>query len=144
MTHIPQKPPIRPRVIIADDNKAIRDIVVQLLGLGFEIVGVADNGNEIIDLAKRLRPDIGVFDISMPGKSGIEAAEEIRTLDLDMRIVFLTVHEDPEFVRRAMEIGASGYVAKRKLAKELTVALKEVRLGQTFISPCCSSPEYQY
>ena len=74
----------------------------------------------------------------MPGKTGIEAAEELLSNGSKIQIVFLTVHEDPEFVRRAFDMGASAFVAKRKMAKELTLALRTVALGQNFVSPCCS------
>lgn len=128
----------RTRVVVADDNQAIRDLVVQILETEFDVVGVASNGDEAVELARKFLPEIGVLDITMPGKTGIEAAEELLSNGSKIQIVFLTVHEDPEFVRRALEIGASAYVAKRKMAKELTLALRTVRLGQNFVSPCCS------
>ena len=132
----------RTRVMVADDNQAIRELVVQILEAEFDVVGVASNGDEAVELAKRFLPEIGVLDITMPGKTGIEAAEELLSNGSKIQIVFLTVHEDPEFVRRALEIGASGYIAKRKMAKELTLAIKKISLGQNFISPCCSPAEY--
>lgn len=129
-----------PRVLIADDNREMRNTVVRLLEGEFEVVGAVADGRALVEAASRLRPHIGVIDISMPLMSGIEAVAQIRKTGSDMKIVFLTVNEDNDFVNAALESGASAYVIKRNMVTELVHALKETGAGRTFISPACRVP----
>lgn len=101
----------------------------------FEIVGIIDNGRDLIDAAERLRPDVIVADISMPSLNGIEAARRIRKMPRAPRIVFLTMHEDATFATAAFQAGASGYVLKRSAPAEIISAIQEVIRGRTYISP---------
>lgn len=126
----------RTRVLIADDNKYIRDKVVQLLGTDFEVIGTAADGNGAYEAAQLLRPEIVVLDISMPGLSGIEAVTKIKKSRSQTSVVFLTVHDDPDFVRAALKAGGSGYVVKAQMATDLLAAIRSAMNGQTFISPC--------
>lgn len=130
----------RVRVLLADDNKEMRDTVVRLLEDEFEIVGVVADGRALVAAAEKLDPDAGVIDISMPIMNGIEAAAEIKKHGSKMKIIFLTVNEDADFVRAAFEAGGVGYVVKRQMATDLHVALERALAGQTFISPCCDLP----
>lgn len=131
----PQNPTLL-RVLIADDNKEMRNTVVRLLEGEFEVVGTVGDGRALVEAESRLHPHIGIIDISMPVMSGIEAAIEIRKTGSEMKIVFLTVNEDTDFVTAALETGATGYVIKRNMVTDLISALKETNEGRTFISPC--------
>lgn len=125
----------RPRLLIADDHPMIRERVVDLLGSRFEVVDVVDNGIDLVEAAERLSPDIIVLDITMPGQTGIEAARQLRKKNCSAKLVFLTVHEQVQFVRRCMAEGALGYVVKSRLETDLIAAVLEARCGRRYISP---------
>ncbi len=131
----------RVRILVADDNKGMRDTVTRLLEHDFEVVGAVRDGRALVAAVEELNPDVGVIDISMPIMNGIEAAAEIKRRDSKMKVIFLTVNEDADFVRAAFEAGGVGYVVKRQMATDLQVAIERALGGQTFISPCCDFPE---
>jgi len=137
---IEQNQAARVRVLIADDNKEMRDTVIRLLENDFDVVGAVGDGRALVAAADRLEPDAGVVDISMPIMNGIEAAAEIKKHGSKMKVIFLTVNEDADFVRAAFDAGGVGYVVKRQMATDLHLALEQVLAGQTFISPCCELP----
>ena len=124
----------RPRVLLADDAPQILHQVDRLLGTSFEIVGIAQNGEQAVQLATTLRPDILILDISMPILSGIEVASQMRQFGLNPRIVFLTCHEDPDYISAAFSQGALGYVFKYHIARDLIPAIKAALQGDKFVS----------
>lgn len=124
------------RILVADDNKDMRDTIIRLLEPEFDIVGVAADGKALIDLEAKLHPEIGVIDISMPVMSGIDAARELRSRGSEMQIIFLTVNEDADFVNAAFETGAVAYVVKRQMASDLPKAMRETLAGRNFVSAC--------
>lgn len=125
----------RIRVLLADDHKAILDRVAKLLEPEFEVVGKVNDGQALLEASARLEPDVLVLDISMPVLSGLDAARELRRTGSRAKIIFLTVHEEAEYVRGSFEMGASGYVVKPRLASDLTQAIREALAGRSFISP---------
>jgi DNA-binding NarL/FixJ family response regulator len=125
----------RARVLLGDDHVMFGEGLRHLLEPHFEIVGLIDNGRDLIDAAERLRPDVIVADISMPSLNGIEAARRIRKTPHAPRIVFLTMHEDATFATAAFQAGASGYVLKRSAPAEIISAIQEAIRGRTYISP---------
>jgi DNA-binding NarL/FixJ family response regulator len=129
----------RIRVVLADDNKEMRDTVAGILESTskFDIVASVADGRELVDAALELKPDIGIIDISMPIMNGIVAAAEIRRHQPAMKIIFLTVNEDCDFVRAAFETGASGYVVKRQMGSDLQFAISESLAGRSFVSSGC-------
>ncbi len=127
----------RARILLADDHKVMREYVVRLLKKDFEIVGAFADGQAIIEAAVGLEPDICLLDISMPILSGIEVARRLNVARTSAKVIFLTIHEDPDFVQAALATGAKGYVFKRCMASDLNTAVKEVLAGGTFVS---SSP----
>ena len=126
----------RMRILIADDNKYIRDKVVQLLDVDFDVVGTASDGTGAVEAARLLSPEIIVMDISMPGLSGIDAMAQIKGTQDHIKVVFLTVHDDLDFVRASLDAGGCGYVVKSRLATDLLAAIRRASEGQIFISPC--------
>ncbi len=124
-----------PRVLLADDHKEVCDSVVRLLTPEFEVVGVVQDGQELLSAESDMLPDVCVIDISMPIICGIEAARMLKASGSKAKIVFLTVHEDPDFVRAALDIGALGYVVKSRIASDLPIAIREALVGGSFISP---------
>ena len=132
--------PARKRVLVAEDNKEMRDTIVHIVEREYDVVGAVSDGRSLVDAAAELRPDIGVFDISMPVMNGIEAAHEIKKKDSRMKIVFLTVNEDPDFAQAAFEAGGVAYVIKRRMAADLPAAIIAALTGQKFVSPNCGLP----
>lgn len=125
----------RPRVLVADDHLLIRERVVRLLEASFEIVAVVTNGNDVLQEAERLRPEVVVLDITMPGLSGIDVARRLKSSSSAAKIVFLTVHEQVQFVRRCIAEGAMGYVVKSRVESDLIHAIEEALLNRHYISP---------
>jgi DNA-binding NarL/FixJ family response regulator len=131
----------RLRVLVAEDNTEMRDKIVQLLRPDFDIVGSAGDGVSAYDAVLLLEPDIVVLDISMPAMSGIEAARKLAKNGSKTKTLFLTVHADPDFVRTAFKVGASGYVVKSQMATDLLVAMEAAVEGRHFVSPSCALKE---
>jgi DNA-binding NarL/FixJ family response regulator len=128
----------RARVLLADDHKNFLAAATRLLQPEFEVVKTVGDGQVLLEEAARLEPDIVVLDISMPVLNGIEAARQLRAAGSRAKIVFLTVHQDPEYVQAAIAAGAEGYVVKCQLATDLLPALREALAGRLFISPALS------
>jgi DNA-binding NarL/FixJ family response regulator len=125
----------RPRVLLADDHRMVAEGVKSLLEEEFELTAVVEDGRELIEAARRLRPDVIVADISMPHLSGIEAMGQLKRDNPEVRVVFLTMHKDVAYARRALEAGASGYVLKHSAQAELFLAVRAALDGKIFISP---------
>ena len=121
-------------MFLADDHEAMRERAAKLLGTECDIVGTATDGRETIGGVTKLKPDVLVLDITMHDLSGIEVARRLKENGVGLPIVFLTVHEDPEFAKEAIEIGALGYVIKPRMTSDLMVAVKEAHAGRSFIS----------
>ena len=123
------------RLLLADDHAAmLAQAVNRLTGL-FEIVGSVSNGLDLLEAAARLKPDVVVFDITMPGMDGIEVARQLKRAGCHAKLVFLTVHQDADYVHAAFEAGGSAYVIKSRLASDLVPAIHEALAGRSFISP---------
>ncbi len=123
----------RIRVLLADDHEAMLDRVAWLLATEFNVVGTATDGQQALDTAQDLKPDVLVIDISMPVMNGIETARRLKEAGSETRIVFLTVHDDPDFAREALEAGALGYVIKSRIVSDLVAAIKEAHAGRSFL-----------
>ena len=126
----------RARILSADDHEEMRDQIKSLLDNEFEVLDSVEDGLALLDAAARLQPDVCLLDISMPVLNGIEAAERLRQRGSAAKIVFLTIHEDQDFLEAALKAGASGYVLKRRMALDLRPAIVEALAGRTFISAC--------
>ena len=123
------------RLLIAEDNIGIRAKVVSTLEVEYSIVCAVGDGQELLDVESKCKPDVIILDISMPTMNGIEAATRLRQRGSTAKIVFLTVHEEPDFLKAATAVGALGYVIKSRLANDLRFAVNEAMAGRRFISP---------
>jgi DNA-binding NarL/FixJ family response regulator len=125
----------RARVLIADDHRPMLDRIVALVAGEFSVVGAVMDGDELVEAAADLHPDVIVLDISMPRLNGLEAAARIAAKGAPPRIVCLTAHEEPDFMRAAWDAGALAYVTKTRLAADLQRAIRAALKGQRFVSP---------
>lgn len=125
---------IRPRVLVADDHRAMLDSLVRLLSVEFEVVGAVCDGLSVVSMAARLEPDLLVLDIAMPGLSGIAAAIRLKESGSTAKVVFVTNLHDREFVDGSLALGEVGFVVKDRLVADLLPAVRSVLAGQSFVS----------
>jgi DNA-binding NarL/FixJ family response regulator len=125
------------RVVIADDHAVVRQGIRGVLEEveGLEVVAEASDGEQAIALVEALAPDVVVLDVTMPGKSGLDVARELRERGLGVRILVLSMHDDPEYVLQAVRAGADGYVLKDVAPAELRDAVRAVHEGREYFSP---------
>jgi DNA-binding NarL/FixJ family response regulator len=124
------------RVLLADDHVLVRDgIKITLEANGFLIVGEASEGREAVRMVRELNPDVAVFDVSMPGLNGVDAARLALHEKPGLKVVLLTVHNGNEYVDEALKAGVSGYVLKKQATADLIRAIQEVSLGNIYLSP---------
>lgn len=122
------------KIIIADDHTLFRSGIISLIedDEEIEIIGEASNGRELINLYQALKPDLLLIDISMPEKTGLEAAIEIRTKDEGIKILFLSMHEGPDYIYHSIKSGGNGLINKNIIKSELITAIKKVMGGQDY------------
>ena len=125
----------RPRVLLADDHTLLLGAFEKLLSGECDIVGQVSDGRALVAAAEKLKPDLIVLDISMPLLNGLEAGRQIKQRLKDVRLVFLTMNEDPDLAAEAFRAGASAYLLKRSAASELLTAIREVAQGRSYITP---------
>jgi DNA-binding NarL/FixJ family response regulator len=118
-----------------DDNAVILVRAAAVLAPGCAIVAKVTDGAAAVEAAKTLQPDVIVLDISMPGMTGFEVAYRLREAGSKAALVFLTVHDDEEFVQAAKAVGGIGYVVKPRLTSDLMIAVREALAGRPFVSP---------
>lgn len=125
----------KPRVLLADDHRIVAEGLKGLLAEEFELAGMVEDGRALVKAARELRPDVIVADISMPHLNGIEALALLKRDNPGVRVVFLTMHRDIAYARRALAGGAAGFVLKHSAPAELVLALRAALQGRTFITP---------
>ncbi|MGE5570605.1 MAG: response regulator [Rhodospirillales bacterium] len=129
----------RARLLLADDHALVVAGLRKLLEPEFDVVGTAADGHSVILAAERLKPDVILLDISLPLLNGIDAARAIKKSFPEVKIVLVTMHSDPNYVKEAFRAGGSGYVLKRSAASELGTAIREVLAGRTYLTPLASA-----
>jgi len=125
----------RPRVLLADDHRIVAEGLRSLLEEEFELAGIVEDGRAMVKAARELRPDVIVADISMPLLNGIDALAQLKQHDPKVRVVFLTMHRDAAYARRALDAGAAGFVLKHSATAELVLAVRAALQGRTFVTP---------
>jgi DNA-binding NarL/FixJ family response regulator len=133
----------RPRVLLADDHRLVAEGLKSLLSAEFELVGVVEDGRALIEAARKFRPDVIVADITMPHLNGIDALAQLRQDDARVRVVFLTMHPEVAYARRALEAGALGYVLKHSAPSELIAAIHAALDGKTWLTPAVAGDVLQ-
>lgn len=125
------------RIAIAEDQRLVRELLAGLLmrEADFEVVGQASTGREAIALAGSARPDILLLDVTLPDVEGMEVARAVRKAQPGLGIVVLSIHEEPDVVRRMLQAGADGYVVKSATVGELVQAVRAVHQGRMYLSP---------
>lgn len=124
----------KPTILLADDHPGIFETVARILEPTFEMIGRCDDGQALLEAVAKLSPDVVVTDISMPVLNGIGAANKLKERGSTCRIVFLTVHDDPDFIEACLATGALGYVSKTQMTLDLVPAIEEALKGHTFVS----------
>jgi DNA-binding NarL/FixJ family response regulator len=126
------------RILIVDDHDLVREGIRALLEQDplFQVVGETGDGQAAIRLAAKLRPDVVLMDVNLPGGlGGLEATEAILAENSGARVIILTQYEDREYIKRAIRIGARGYLLKRSVSAQLKEAIKAVHAGQRYLHP---------
>ena len=124
------------RVLLADDHQILRDGIRRgLESAGEDVVGEADNGEEALELVRSSKPDIVLMDLSMPVLDGVSATRRITDEFPDVRVVVLTMHDDPQRTRAALEAGAIGYMTKGTSFADVLDTLRRAMAGEEVLSP---------
>ncbi len=133
-------PQSKPKLLLADDHHLVLDALSFMAGSEYEVLGV-DSLKAFEDAVERFSPDLAILDIRMPDGDGIEAARRVREKRPDLKLMFLSMHAEPAFVRRAVDTGAQAYVSKHAAAEELLLAIRTVLDGGKYIGSHTEAPE---
>ena len=125
----------RPRVLLADDHRLLREAFVKLLESDCDVLGAVTDGRALLEAAAKLRPDVVVVDIAMPLLNGLDAARQLKRSMPSIKIIFLTVSEDPDLAAEAFRAGASAFLLKNSAASELLQAITDVMQGRSYVTP---------
>lgn len=129
------------RIVIADDHALVRQGLAELVDkqTDMEVIGQADDGEKLVELARELSPDVIILDISMPNLNGIEAARIVHDQDPNVKIVILSMHSEGDIVAEALRAGCMAYVLKSSLFEEISAALRTVAKNEHYLSPQVTS-----
>jgi DNA-binding NarL/FixJ family response regulator len=136
-------PVYRPRVLLADDHRLVAEGVKSLLTPEFELLDVVEDGRALVAAARKLRPDVIVADITMPHLNGLDALAILKKDNPTVKVVFLTMHKDVAYARRALDLGASGFVLKHSAPAELLGAIRAALNGKTYLTPALAGDVLQ-
>ncbi len=128
----------RPRVLLADDHLMLVDALKGLLEPRYDVVGSVTDGHALLEAAEKLRPDIIVVDIAMPRLNGLDAARQLKKSMPHVKLIFMTMNEDPYLVGEAFRVGASAFLLKQAAGLELNEAIEQVLKGGSYVTPSAS------
>jgi DNA-binding NarL/FixJ family response regulator len=126
---------LRARVLVADDHTIVAQGLGRLLQNDFELVGIVNDGQKLVECARQTRPDVVVSDIAMPVLTGLEALRLLRAEQIPSKVIFLTMHADGNMATEALRAGASGYLAKHSAGEELIEAIHRIIDGNVYLTP---------
>lgn len=126
---------MRPRIFLADDHSMLLEAFSKLLESKYDVVGTATDGRKMLTRVSKLKPDVVIMDIAMPNLNGFDAGEKLKKLLPEVKLVFLTVNDDPDMVTEAFRIGANGYLLKDSAASELFQAIDAVLASKNYVTP---------
>jgi DNA-binding NarL/FixJ family response regulator len=135
MRHLRTNKDGRPTLVLADDHAAVLERISRILTPGYEILAAVGDGSMARDAVLRFDPDVLVLDIAMPGLDGFGTARELRNSSCRTRIVFLTLYDDDDYIKAALNYGALGYVLKSCVNSDLIPAIESALAGHIFVSP---------
>ena len=124
-----------PRVLLADDHHLLLGALEKLLQEDCQIVGRVSDGHALVAAAQQLKPDVIVLDVAMPLLNGLEAGRQIKQVLRSVKLIYVTMNEDPDIAAEAFRAGASAYLLKRSTPVELLTAIREVMLGRSYVTP---------
>ncbi|MFC1591660.1 response regulator [Thermodesulfobacteriota bacterium] len=126
------------KVVLADDHAVVRDgvkAVIERKGKDIQIIGEAENGKEVLEMARRRPADVFVLDISMPVLNGIETTDRLKKINPEYKVIILSMHDSRAYVEKALQAGAEGYILKKGATEEVIHAIREVYMGERYLSP---------
>jgi DNA-binding NarL/FixJ family response regulator len=129
----------RPSILLADDHRIVAEGLASILKSSYDLVGVATDGQQLVEAARKHRPDAIVADMSMPVMDGLGALRQLKAEGIETKVVFLTMHRDPALAAQALRAGASGYLLKQSAGEELVLALRKALGGGVYLSPQIST-----
>jgi len=124
---------------LADDHRLLRESFAKLLEPDCEVVGAVADGRAVLEIAPRVRPDVVVMDIAMPLLNGLDAARQLKRVMPAVKVIFLTVNEDPDLAAEAFRAGGSAFLLKNSAASELLQAIRDVARGRSYITPLAAA-----
>jgi len=122
-------------VLLADDHAIVAEGLASILQREFSLIGTVADGAQLVEAARKLRPDVIVTDVAMPGMSGLEALTRLKAEGIPTKVIFLTMHADAQLAAEALRAGASGFVVKHAAGKELIAAIHTALQGGRYLSP---------
>ena len=125
----------KPRVIIADDHVLLAEAFEKLLSPECDVVAKITDGRALVEAARRVRPDLVLLDIAMPLLNGLDAARQIHAIDPTIRLIFVTMNDDPDLAAEAFRAGATAYLLKRSPASELLTAIRQAMKSRKYVTP---------
>jgi len=127
------------RLVVADDDGVVRDALSALLARDYDVVALAVDGRQLVDSVIHHRPDVVVADVDMPEMSGVDALRELQTRKIPVKVVFLTMHNDPRLAAEVIKAGAAGFVLKHSASFELHEAIQQALNGGRYVTPRVST-----
>jgi DNA-binding NarL/FixJ family response regulator len=125
----------RARLLIADDHTLLAEACKNLLEPEFQVIGIVNNGRDLLRIAESLKPDLVILDIAMPQLNGLDAGEQLKRVLPSCKLVFMTMNMEPDVAAEAFRRGASGYVVKSATALELVTAIRRALRSESYLSP---------